>query len=303
MDELISRAGLEAFIVKPENLEALEDNIGWRGDQYLQLKRKEDSLDLKTKIPIDRLAGLFSEVQRQMTQTLDINDLGKIWFSEYDFKWYLKIGLQRGAIIAAAGQLVSFIDGFQAADLSVGPAILTFFGVGVPVYALREFGTTHYEPSQGTILIGYGNKTEATTALAFSQGQAEHLLHKNTYLYEESTPLTHGFILNMGRMVGEKLSKQHNNPVYNYQSLNGYLGELKDAYLTICQKQGKTPRGSLDNLTVSSPRTFLDKAPGFYDRWTYPLSLATATLAASELRFGEDVYKKVLAEDFSFLLQ
>lgn len=300
MNELISKTGLETFISRPENLEALEDTLGWHGDLYLRLKRNESSLDLKTKIPSDRLAGLFKEVQRQTAETLDIDDFGKIWFSEYDWKFFTKVGLKRGAFIAGGAQLVSLLDGLQSKDLSVGPAVLTFFTVGIPLYALGEY-TSGRLSSQRVIYLGFGDNTEASAALAFSRGLAYQLIHDKTYAVDENGPFTHGFIAGLGKVVGEKLSEQHNNPAYHYQFLKSYTGELKDAYLTFCEKKGIASKNSLAKLEVPSPRWVLDKIPFFYQKGTYSHSLATATLGAAEMRFGEGIYKNVLAEDFSFL--
>ena len=218
-------------------------------------------------------------------------------------KWYAKVGLKRGVVLAAGAQVVSVFDGVQPTDLLVGLGVLAFMGIGVPAYASGEHIESHYMPSHRAIYLAFRDNTEAAASLAFSKGIAHHLLNEKTYLLDRGTPLIHGFIYGMGRAIGDRLSQQHDNPVYHYNSLTGFLGELKDAYLTFCEKQDKNPRGSLDKLDVPSPRSFLDKLPRFYDRFTYPWSLATATLAAAETRFGETIYREVLNEDFSFLRQ
>lgn len=306
MSELTSKVNLEAFVVKRENLDALEDSLGWYGDEYLRLQRNHAALNLDQRIPKQRMTGLFGEVQRTTTNILNITDAGKILLSYYEWKPYLKFSAKRAAAIGTGIGALSMLGGVGMNNILVGVGSFALLSMALFADSQSRFGTSHYDSSSRIVFIGQRDNTEAKSSSIMAEGVAQHILHQRTYLYDRGTEdyyIGHGFAVGMKRLVGQKLYEQHRNPVYRYQPLKDFTGELKEAYLTVCAHNGLEPKSSLANSDIPSLRGGINRITLLRDWWTYPWALGTAVMAIGETKSGEGVYRSLLNEDLSFLRQ
>lgn len=306
MSELTSTKNLEAFVVRKDNLEVLEDSLGWYGDQYLKLERGKDLLNLGQKIPTARLHSLLAETERVTIQLLGVNNLGKnVSLSYYEWKPYLKFAAKRAGMISGGIGILS------AFDSSIEKAALTGLGAfalltsALFLETMRQFGISGYDISRRMIFISPQDNTEAKASSIISKGVAQHTLSEKTSLYDdrdaEDAHLSYGFVMGMQRLVGEKLSKQHYSPVYRYQPLKNFTTQLKEAYLTACTHNRLEPKNSLANSDIPSLRGGINRVTSLRNRWTYPWVLGTAVVAIGESKFGEGIYRTLLDENLTFL--
>jgi len=251
---------LESLLVRPENVEAVEELLHEKKQELAGLKalRREKKLKFGKKIKEENLPYLLAEVKTEVDNFLDITGIS-----------------QPGCVFSDEQKMIELCFGILNVGLNgFGIAIyssMVYNSVLAPVVAgatltaaVLRINKTSREVSQrvvGSVYSSGGNEEESISC--YYMDNREHKL-RSTLAHEYAHHVQNvvmgevfnyrkifieGHARGVARHIRRIYSERNDDPSHLYPDLQGYdVGELSDVYLWLCRKFDQTPNRKLVGL-------------------------------------------------------
>ncbi|MBM3199319.1 hypothetical protein FJZ53_00155 [Candidatus Woesearchaeota archaeon] len=292
MISLTYKENVEAYI--GNNLGILEDSLDKAAQKHLKLKAKKKSLDFGQALTPENLYQTSLKSISKTRGFLEINKTIDIHMSMFSSLEQFKRSLRVAAGTFAISGLIQSIGGLTFRGLMISGMLGVWFGAGTFVFAMQDYATSSYNPDDDHIRIGAQNTVNAAGAVAH---EYTHCLQHNFTSIDVTTrnPIVEGHARGLEGIVSERFAQESNNEAYVFVHSQRVAQELKDAYLYACGKKNVTPKKSLEKLPIRNVRGWLSSYAGHH----YSIGVAAMTLASA--KYGDNVYKDVMKNDFNFL--
>lgn len=296
MTELTERPNVETFI--GNHLETLESVLDERAQRYFKVWEEKDSYDFGQNLTPDRLRELVGEVIQDTKDFLEVKEAPPVYLNMFHLPRDIKIGAKVGLVFSTIGALAQISDGFSYSDLQVAGLVGGLYGIASVLVMKGGYLNSSYRSKEREIRIGEKKEVEAAGVVAHEY--THHLQNSFTSLKSGSKdPIVEGHATGVDGTVADIFAQRYDNPAYTFRHTVWVARELKDAYLFICEEKGITPRESLANLKIPKIR-------GPLSRFTrnsrlHHYSIGVAAMSIAEVEHGEEVYRDVMKNDFSFL--
>lgn len=303
MIELINQDYIKSYLLRPENIDALEGCLDSSSSALTTLARLRPNFPPDRKLDDEEIINLTREVMNDTREFLGISDAptNKIYVSIFDLK-----EVSRQALSSAV-PLMTVMTYFSHGVLEDRmlllkiPLLMGGYSVMGVIAGYTYFNWMRHLP--GNKIIAVTDKRETRVADLIADTYDGIILYDNTRSILEN-PIAYGHILRVRGEIGKSLNQRYDNEAYLYEPLRDATGALKDAYMFVCGENGNRPRDSLRKIkapsTPSSYVTPLMFGP-MHRKWVLPQNLGVAALAVAEQSFGSNIYGLMLREDFSFL--
>lgn len=277
------------------NLEVLETSLDKAAQKYISLEKKKKSLYFGQKLTPKNLEDLASRVVAKTMDFVEISQGPDCYLSMFYLPDQIKKGLKVAAGTFTIASIATALDHLTVPHLIMSGMIGALFGTGVIILARETYSNSSFDYKDNHLLIGSTNTVNAVGSIAHEYTHC--LQHHFTHLDvkgESANPIVEGHARGLEGIISEKYAQENDNHAYTYTHSERVSRELKTAYLYTCDKKEITPKETLEKLPIEV-NGFLHSTKIDH----YSLGVAAMTIASS--KHGENVYKKVMKNDFEFL--
>jgi len=294
MIELTYKKNVEKYV--NNNLEVLEDLLDKAAQKYIKLKNKKNKLDFGQKLTPKNLESLAPVVIAKTMDYLEVKHATDCYMSMFYLPDQIKRSLKVAAGTFIVAGLACSLDKLTISNLIMSGMIAALFGAGSIVLAKESYANSSFDYKYNHLMIGAKNTVNAVGSVAHEYTHClQHYFTDLNIKHNLNNPIIEGHARGLEGIISEKYAQDFNNEAYNYLHSERVARELKIAYLYTCNKKEITPKKSLKELPIPLDSIF------FYiiDIDHYSLGVTAMTIASA--KNGDDVYKKVMKNDFDFL--
>lgn len=297
MNKLIKRKNLEAYI--RSNMSALEHCLETNLQEYFSLKDQQH--DFGGKLDRNNILGLSERVYAETRDFLNITSVPEVKTfvpsKAKDIPYYLLLGPAIGGypmtFYAASifGERHGFpIGGFWATVMYASIASISF---GVYLYHTLSNEISHYSLFNN-INIAEPNTADATGTMAHEY--AHHIQRSILHLPRfKARALKEGHARGVQMAVSRRFAEATGNKACMLNPLWEICAELQYAYKKGCCWNKREADEALALADIGSYQTEMS------EDISHEYGIGTAAMQIAEAKHGQDVYRKVIQNDFSFL--